>query len=73
MLAVITHHHHLSIYLFIHNLNIPNSTEEMLKMVYLDACPNKEIHQYRFHLGLTTLKIIPTNQAVPLNSQINKA
>lgn len=41
-------------------------------MIYLDACPNKEIHQYRFHLGLTTLKIIPTNQTIPLNSQINQ-
>jgi hypothetical protein len=41
--------------------------------VYLNASPNKEIDQHRFHLGLTTLEVIPANQTVPLNSQINQS
>lgn len=44
-----------------------------LEIIYLNTSPHKEINQYRFHLGLTTLEVISTNQTVPLNSQINNA
>lgn len=39
----------------------------------LDSSPNKEIHEDRFHLGLSTFEVIPSDQTVPLNSQVDKS
>lgn len=40
--------------------------------MYLDTSSYKEIHQNRFHFGLTTFEIITTNQTVVLDGKINK-
>jgi hypothetical protein len=40
--------------------------------LYLYSSTNKEINQDRFHLGLPTLEVVTTDQAVVLDSMINQ-